>query len=69
MSGLDNYLFVIQQGNAQIFSAFDNNVYNDQHLHHIQLYFKSLISGMQITDAQKICNNRMKTIRQMIELS
>ena len=69
MSGLDDFLFQIQQGNEQIFSAFGDNVYNAQHLHCIRSYFKSLIPGMQITDAQKICNNRMKSIRQTIEFS
>ncbi len=69
MSGLDDYLFMIQQGNEQIFSAFADNEYNAQHLHCIPSDFKSLIPGMQITDAQKICNNRMKMIHQAIEFS
>ncbi len=33
----------------------------------IRSYYVPLIAGVDLTDAQKICNNRMKTVRQTIE--
>ena len=33
----------------------------------IRSYFISLVAGVELTDAEKLCNNRMKTVRQTIK--
>jgi len=33
----------------------------------IRSYFVSLIAGVELTEAEKLCNQRMKTVRQTIE--
>jgi hypothetical protein len=69
MSGLDNFLMLIQQGRPDIYSAFGDSTYNAQYLQCIRSYYISLIPGVDITDDQKICNDRIKPCRQAIEWS
>ena len=69
MSRLDDILWRIQQGRPEIFSAFGDGIYNSIALQCIRSYFKSLLPGVPITNDQKTCNDRMKTIHQMIEFS
>ena len=69
MSGLDNFLMLIQQGRPDVYYAFSDLAYNAQYLQCIRSYYISLIPGVDITDDQKICNNRIKPCRQAIEWS
>ena len=69
MSGLNNFLMFIQQGRPDVCSAFGDSAYNAQYLQCIRSYYISLIPGVDITDDQKICNNRIKPCRQAIEWS
>jgi hypothetical protein len=56
MSGLDNFLMLIQQGRPHVYSAFGDSVYN-AYLQCVRSYYKSHIPGVNITFEQKICNN------------
>ncbi len=67
MSGLDNFLVQIQQGNPQVYCAFGNSNYNLLYLQCIQSYYISDIPGVDITDNQKICNNQIKPCHQTIK--
>jgi len=69
MSGLDNFLMLIQQGMPDVYSAFGDPAYNAQYLQCIRSYYISLIPGVDIADDQKICNNQIKPCRQAIEWS
>ena len=69
MSGLGNFLMLIQQGRPDVYSAFGDSAYNAQYLQCIWSYYISLIPEVDITDDQKICNNQIKPCRQAIEWS
>jgi len=69
MSGLDAFLVEIQQGKPEVYCVFGDSIYNAGYLQCIRSGFKSLIPGVDITPAQKICNNRIKPCRQAIEWS
>ena len=69
LSGLDDFLVEIQQGKPEVYCAFGDSTYNAGYLQCIRSGFKSLIPGVDITLAQKICNNRIKPCRQAIEWS
>ena len=45
MSGLDDFLFQIQQGRPHIYSAFGDKVYGAQRLQCVRSYFKALGAG------------------------
>ncbi len=68
-SGLDAFLVEIQQGKPEIYCAFGVSTYIAGYLQCIRSGFKSLIPGVNITAAQKICNDRIKPCRQAIEWS
>ena len=69
MSGLDAFLMEIQQGKLEVYCAFGDSTYNNEYRQCIQSGFKSLIPDVDITPAQKICNDRIKPCRQAIEWS
>jgi len=53
MSGLGNFLMLIQQGRPDVYSAFGDSAYNAQYLQCIRPYYISLIPRVDITDDQK----------------
>jgi hypothetical protein len=69
MSGLDDFLVEIQQGKPEVYGAFGDSTYNAGYLQCIRSGFKSLIPSVDITPAQKICNDRIKPCQQAIEWS
>ena len=69
MSSLDAFLAEIQQGKLEVYCAFGDSTYNARYLQCIWSGFKSLVPGMNITTAQKMCNDRIKPHRQAIEWS
>ena len=68
MSGLDQFLFVIQQGNEHMYSAFGDAPYNAGYLQCVRSYFRAAPGG-QLTPYQEVCNNRIKPCREAIEWS
>jgi hypothetical protein len=67
MSGLDDFLVEIQQGKPEVYCAFGDSTNNAGYLQCIQSGSKSLIPGVDITPAQRICNNRIKQCQQAIK--
>ena len=50
------FLAEIQKGKPELYCAFGDSTYNAGYLQRIRSGFKSLIPGVNITTAQKICN-------------
>lgn len=69
MSGLDDFLFEIQQGRPHIYSGFGDSVYGMAGLRCIRSYFKVYRRDAELTEYQKICNKKLKACRQAIEWS
>jgi len=67
MSGLDDFLFEIQQRKPYIYSLFGDSVYGMAGLRCIRSYFKAFGRNGRLTDYQITCNKRMKAMRQSIE--
>lgn len=69
MSGLDDFLFELQQGNAHIYSAFGDKVYGRNGLQCVRSYFRALGAGAHLTPYERLCNDRIKPCRETIEWS
>ena len=58
MSGLDDFLFDIQQNMPWAsYSVFGDSTHNAQHLRCTQSYYHPLVPGVALTPHQKLCNN------------
>lgn len=66
LSGLDDFLWEIQQGRPHIYSALGDGVYGQNGLKCVRTYFQQ-IGPFPLTVYQRICNSIIKPCRESIE--